>query len=242
MCTAEKIINENIKLCEKINNLNFSSKIDFIYNPLNYAFEGFKCYVNKFVHENLRGLFIGMNPGPFGMAQTGIPFGEINHVKFWLGIDNLKIYKPENESKNYPVNGLNCTKSEISGKRLWGLFREKFITPENFFNKYFVINYCPLMFIAGKNLTPDKLNINDRKILFEICDESLKNIVEILKPEFLIGVGKFAFERSEIAMKNKNKNKNIQVVKILHPSPASPLSVNWGEKVTEQLKNYGIWN
>ena len=98
------------------------------------------------------------------------------------------------------------------------------------------------MFIAGKNLTPDKLNINDRKILFEICDESLKNIVEILKPEFLIGIGKFAFERSEIAMKNKNKNKNIQVVKILHPSPASPLSVNWGEKVTEQLKNYGIWN
>ena len=30
---------------------------------------------------------LGMNPGPFGMAQTGVPFGEVAQVRDWLGID-----------------------------------------------------------------------------------------------------------------------------------------------------------
>ena len=35
-------------------------------------------------------------PGPFGMAQTGIPFGEIEHVRDWIGV-SCAVDKPKNE-------------------------------------------------------------------------------------------------------------------------------------------------
>ena len=34
-----------------------------------------------------RVVFLGMNPGPFGMAQVGVPFGEVAAVRDWLRID-----------------------------------------------------------------------------------------------------------------------------------------------------------
>ena len=179
-----------------------------------------------------------MNPGPWGMAQTGVPFGEVNIVKDWLKI-NAKIYKPENEHDKYKITGFDCKRSEVSGKRLWGLFKEIFIEPEKFFENYFVINYCPLLFIKdGRNFTPDKLKACERGELYRLCDEYLLECVKIFEPEYLVGIGNFAYERARAALQDFNR---VKIIKILHPSPASPLSnKNWPELALNALQDAGV--
>ena len=232
------------KLCNELNEINFSDPVAVVYNPLKYAAEGFEKYLS-YSEGVKRVIFLGMNPGPWGMAQTGVPFGEVEAVKNFLNIKELKVTPPKNENSLYKVKGLDCNRSEVSGKRLWGLFKERFETAENFFREHFVLNYCPLLFLARsekdrvRNFTPDKLKKSEREKLFFYCNSCLRSVVEILKPEYVIGIGNFAHERAEEALKNMN----IKIIKILHPSPASPQSnKNWGGKVTEQLIKSGVWN
>ncbi|MBQ4400543.1 MAG: hypothetical protein II832_00070, partial [Synergistaceae bacterium] len=149
------------RLCDDVGRLKFSLPAEFVYNPLAYAWDGFRQYA-KFSEGQKRVVFVGINPGPWGMAQTGIPFGEVKAVREFLGIERIKIFQPEDTHVSYPVDGLECKRSEVSGKRLWGLFQEKFGSPENFFAENFVLNYCPLLFIGRSekgsihNITPDK--------------------------------------------------------------------------------------
>lgn len=231
-------------LNDKVSTLKFSEPVAYVYNPLAYAWSGFVEY-SRYVNGRKRVIFLGMNPGPWGMAQTGIPFGEIDAVKNFLCINNLHVTPPENQHPLYPVNGLECKRSEVSGRRLWKLFRERFITAENFFAEHVVLNYCPLLFLERssgervRNLTPDKLYPDEREELFATCDESLREIVNILKPAYVVGVGNFAAIRAVKALDGNN----ITITKILHPSPASPASNrDWSGKVTEQLILSGIWN
>ena len=148
------------RLCDDVGRLKFSLPVEFVYNPLAYAWDG-----------------------------------EVNAVKNFLGIDSIKIFQPQNTHVSYPVDGLDCKRSEVSGKRLWGLFQEKFGTAENFFAENFVLNYCPLLFIGRSekgsihNITPDKLIPSERDELCELCDEALIEAVETLRPDFVAGVG-----------------------------------------------------
>ena len=82
-----------------------------------------------------------MNPGPFGMVQTGVPLGEIAAVRDWMGIE-ATVEKPATENPKRPIEGFACTRSEVSGRRLWGLFAERFGTAEAFFTDHFVANYA----------------------------------------------------------------------------------------------------
>ena len=84
-----KILDVYLSLNTQINNLKFSEPVIEVYNPLNYAWNGFETYINKFFHSDLKNIFLGMNPGPWGMAQTGVPFGEVNFVRDWLGLKNI---------------------------------------------------------------------------------------------------------------------------------------------------------
>jgi len=181
-----------------------------------------------------------MNPGPFGMVQTGIPFGEIAAVRDWLQI-SAPIAKPAVEHLKRPVLGFDCPRSEVSGQRLWKLFAKRFGTPENFFAEHFVLNYCPLTFLSatGSNLTPDKLAKAERARLAEVCDEHLRRVLEILQPEWLIGIGAFARERGELAAANAK----IRVGQVLHPSPASPKANrhDWTKTATQELVALGVW-
>ena len=231
------------KLCSELEGINFSEPVAVVYNPLLYASDGVEKYL-RYSDGSKRAIFLGMNPGPWGMAQTGVPFGEVEAVKNFLGFDELTITPPPNEHELYKVRGLDCQRSEVSGKRLWGLFKEKFGTAENFFRDHFVLNYCPLLLLArsGKdrvrNFTPDKLGKSEREKLFAACDSCLRAVIEILKPEYVVGVGNFAHERAAQALSGMN----IKITKILHPSPASPQSNrDWGGKVTEQLIASGVW-
>lgn len=227
------------KLSEVVNSLSFGEPTSFIYNPLDYAWAIHKQYLKLAGVGKKKVVFLGMNPGPFGMAQTGVPFGEIPAVRDWMGLQGT-VEKPNREHPKRPVKGLACSKSEVSGRRLWGLFSEKFPHAKDFFEDHFVANYCPLVFMeeSGKNRTPDKLPAFEKKPLEDVCDKHLREIVEILEPAWLIGVGGFAKKRAEEALKGME----IKIGTILHPSPASPAANRgWAEAATKQLKEQAIW-
>src|SRR5277367_2608657 len=206
-------------LAAQADRLRFAAPVSFVYNPLVYAWNAHEMYLRRFGATPKAVVFLGMNPGPFGMAQTGVPFGEISAVRDWMQI-RAAIGRPAREHPKRPVLGFDCQRSEVSGKRLWGLFARRFGTAEQFFARHFVANYCPLAFLSatGSNLTPDKLRPLERERLGRVCDAHLRQVLEILRPKWVIGVGAFARERAEIAAAGLP----LQVGQILHPSPASP--------------------
>ncbi len=227
------------ELSQAVSGMQFSPPVAVVYNPLDYAWESHALYLKTYGNSKKKIVFLGMNPGPWGMAQTGVPFGEINAVKDWLGID-APVNQPKNQHPKRPIEGFQCQRSEISGLRLWGLFKEKFGTAEHFFEHHFVANYCPLVFMeeSARNRTPDKLKPKERQILFDACDYHLRQVVRILEPEWLIGVGKFTEKRALTALKDSN----INIGTILHPSPASPAAnKDWSNTVIKQMKDLQAW-
>ena len=219
--------------------LTFSAPTAFVYNPLRYAWEPHRHYLRKFGLGPKQVVFLGMNPGPFGMAQTGVPFGEIAAVRDWLMIKGA-VSKPLREHPRRPISGFACTRSEVSGQRLWNLFASRFNQPEDFFAGHIVMNYCPLAFLeaTGRNRTPDKLAPNEKEALFAACDAHLRAVVAALRPEWLIGIGGFASQRAEIVFAQGG----VKLGRILHPSPANPTAnQNWAGTVTRQLEDLGVW-
>ena len=222
----------------QLRKLSFAPPITHVYNPLEYAREPHARYLARYGAGPKRVVFLGMNPGPFGMAQTGVPFGEVSLVREWLRIDG-RVSRPDPEHPKRPIEGFACTRSEVSGARLWGTIRERFQSPEHFFAEHFVANYCPLVFMeaSGKNRTPDKLPTAERTALFEACDEHLQALVRALGPAWVIGIGKFAEGRARAALSGSD----VQVGTILHPSPANPVANRgWAERASKQLSELGI--
>lgn len=227
------------ELSAQVDRLKFAAPITHIYNPLDYAWAAHALYLQKYGADKKRVLFLGMNPGPFGMAQTGIPFGEIAAARDWLHLC-APVKRPANEHPKRPVTGFACPRSEVSGRRLWGLFAERFGTAAAFFAAHFVVNYCPLVFCehSGRNFTPDKLPAAEQARLFAVCDEHLRRVLEILDPEWLVGVGGFAAGRAAAVAGNGR----LKTGQILHPSPASPAANRgWGAAATRQLMALGVW-
>jgi single-strand selective monofunctional uracil DNA glycosylase len=227
------------RLRDAVDRLTFAAPVTHVYNPLRYAWRSHEIYLHRYGNNPKRVLFLGMNPGPFGMAQTGVPFGQVAAVRDWLGIET-EIDRPRHEHPKRPVTGFNCHRSEVSGERLWGLFAKRFSRPEKFFRDHLVANYCPLAFLeeTGRNRTPDKLPPREREALFTRCDEHLRDIVRILEPQWLIGVGDFATKRAAQAIVDSP----LRVGQILHPSPACPASnKDWSGTVTAQLRHLGVW-
>jgi len=222
----------------EVNRLRFAKPVLHVYNPLDYAWEPHARYLARYGRGRKEVILLGMNPGPWGMAQTGVPFGEVNLVRDWLGI-NLPVGKPKREHLKRPVTGFACRRSEVSGARLWGWAKDTFVTPKKFFDRFFVANYCPLMFMeaAGRNRTPDKLPHAERMPLFTSCDLALRRMAEALRPRYVIGVGAFAESRARAALVGLD----ISIGGILHPSPASPAANrDWSAKAAAQLADLGI--
>jgi single-strand selective monofunctional uracil DNA glycosylase len=219
--------------------LRFSAPVACVYNPLEYAWDLHAEYVRRYGSGRKRVVFLGMNPGPFGMAQTGVPFGEVAAVRDWLGIRG-SVGRPAREHPKRAVEGLDCPRSEVSGRRLWGLFAERFGTAEVFFREHFVVNYCPLVFMteSGANLTPDKLPAREMTPLFAVCDAHLRAVVEALRPEWVVGIGGFAAGRALAALAGTGP----RLTRVLHPSPASPAANrDWAGTATRELVEAGVW-
>ncbi len=238
--TSKALIAAAKELSKQMDRLQFAAPVTHVYNPLAYAWAAHEEYLSRYAATSKRVVFLGMNPGPFGMVQTGVPFGEIAAVRDWLGIRS-RINRPATEHPKRPIHGFECKRSEVSGRRLWKLFSDRFVSPEKFFTEHFVANYCPLAFceISGRNVTPDKLSKAERAAVAKACDEHLQRLLEILQPEWLIGVGAFARERGEEAAAGTK----IRVGQILHPSPASPKAnrSDWTLTATGELIEQGVW-
>jgi len=213
--------------------LEFGAPVACVYQPLVHARAPHREYLRRFGTGRKRVLLLGMNPGPFGMVQTGVPFGEVAAVRDWLGIE-APVQAPARQHPRRPVHGFACQRSEVSGRRLWGLLRARFGTPERLFADWFVHNYCPLAFVdaGGRNLTPDQLPAKMREPLFAACDEYLRAVVATLCPELIVGVGTFAEARAQAALGGDGP----RIGRILHPSPASPAANRgWEETVCREL-------
>jgi len=239
MSTADELIAAAQRIRASVGKLKFGEPVTHVYNPLEYAWRAHELYLRRYGNGRKRVIFLGMNPGPSGMAQTGIPFGQISAVRDWLGI-TAKIDRPRKENPKRPVLGFDCHRSEISGERLWALFAKRFGSAEEFFREHIVMNYCPLAFLekTGRNRTPDKLPLRQREKLFAACDDHLLEMVRIFDPEWLVGVGDFATKRARETLGDSAP----RIGQILHPSPACPASNdNWGGKVTAQLRALGVW-
>lgn len=236
---ADRIIAAARRLARAVGRLRFAAPVTAIYNPLDYAWAGHEAYARRFGATRKRVLFLGMNPGPHGMMQTGVPFGEIAAVRDWMGI-SAEVRRPREFHPKLPVNGFAHTRSEVSGRRLWGLFAERFGAAGNFFTEHYVANYCPLGFLSatGANVTPDKLRSAEAAPLFGVCDEHLREVVAALRPEWVVGVGGFAADRAAEVLGESG----VRFGRILHPSPANPAAqVDWGGTVTRQLRELGVW-
>lgn len=236
---TQPLIESAKRLRAAVNRLRFAPPVSYVYNPLDYAWPAHEAYLRQYASGPRRVIFLGMNPGPFGMAQTGVPFGEISAVTDWLGIRG-EIGKPPREHPKRPVLGFDCPRCEVSGQRLWALFAKNFGTARSFFKEHVVMNYCPLAFIesSGRNRTPDKLSPSERIALFEACNEHLRQVVRILQPEWLVGVGDFAAKRAGEVFPDAT----VRIGRILHPSPASPAANrDWAGLATRQLQQLGIW-
>ena len=247
---ADRVLEATSTLCDSVDKMKFADPVAFVYNPLRYAWAMHEKYVRKWGATPRRVLMLGMNPGPWGMAQTGVPFGEVSMVKEFMGLSG-KVDRPDPEHPKRPVLGLETTRSEVSGKRLWGCFGEKFGGPKGFFAENFVVNYCPLVFMeeSARNRTPDKLPKEETTPLFAACDERLMSLVDIYEPEWVVGVGGFARKKLDMLYGPKSKiirssgaHVPTNIGTVLHPSPASPAANRgWAEAAQKQMLEQGIW-
>lgn len=225
-------------LSRAVGKLDFSAPVTHVYNPLAYARRPHELYLERFGAGPKEVVLVGMNPGPFGMAQTGVPFGDVWFVRNWMGIE-AKVERPTSEHPKRPVLGFDCKRSEVSGSRLWGWAQNRFGAPEAFFSRFFVVNYCPLVFLetTGRNRTPDKLPADEREALQSACDEALRSAVDLLRPEHVVGIGVWATKRASAALGERSA----PIGTMLHPSPASPrANRGWAEQAESDLRGLGI--
>ncbi|MCA9576127.1 MAG: hypothetical protein R3B40_30465 [Polyangiales bacterium] len=228
------------ELARELDALTFAPPVAHVYNPLTYAWAPHERYLTRYGKGPKRVVLVGMNPGPFGMGQTGVPFGDVSMVRDFLGIEG-EVGSPPDPHPKRPVEGFACARSEVSGTRLWGWAAERFGTPERFFAQFFVVNYCPLMFLeeGGRNRTPDKLPVAERAPLEALCDRALAGMVKVLKPELVIGVGQWARLSAERALREHGVT--VRVGQVLHPSPASPAANRgWAAQAEAQLRELGV--
>ncbi len=230
-------------LRDAIETVDVGDKVAVTYNPLRYAWAPHEAFLRRFGATRKKALLVGMNPGPWGMAQNGIPFGTASVVKGWLGLDGHPVGQPDEVHPKRPVHGWACTRDEKSGERVWGFLRAMYGTPERALSELMIANHCPLLLYAesGANITPDKLRKAEREALFEVCDEGVRRIARALEPEVLIGVGAYAEERCAAIAEGTDW----AVDRIPHPSPASPLAnkdggIHWRRAVAEVFVRHGL--
>jgi single-strand selective monofunctional uracil DNA glycosylase len=238
MLVRVSLVSISRELSRRVAQLEFSLPVTHVYNPLDYAREPHERYLTLWGQGPKRALLLGMNPGPFGMAQTGVPFGDVASVRDFLSVTG-KVKQPSVAHEKRPVQGFDCARGEVSGKRLWGYAEARFGSAARFFQDFFVVNYCPLSFMeqSGVNRTPDKLPKAEQQPLFEACNAALAAIVAELSPEVVIGVGAFAAARAKAALPSFQG----RLVTISHPSPASPkANRGWAELVDSELREHGL--
>jgi len=242
---AEALVRISAELRDQLDELRFSPPTEHVYNPFHYAWNAHTGYLRRYATGEKRVVFLGMNPGPWGMAQTGIPFGEVSFARDWIR-SPAPAGRPGNEHPKRPVLGFACGRSEPSGRRLWGLMQKRFGTAEQFFVEHLVLNYCPLLFLeaTGRNRTPDKLPKAESESLRSACDNALGAMLGVLRPRYLVGIGRYAEAALQRVVSSRPELDGLEacISGILHPSPANPrANAGWEEAAVVQLEQSGVW-
>ncbi|MDX1612095.1 MAG: single-stranded DNA-binding protein, partial [Candidatus Thermoplasmatota archaeon] len=214
------------RLSKACDGLTFQHPVAHVYNPLSYAWDGQRQYIERFAYDPLPRpvLFVGMNPGPWGMGQTGVPFGDVDKVQA-MGIEEIEVQQPAEPLDKRPVDGLDCHRNEVSGTRLYTGLQAVYGTLQEAYQHLFIVNYCPLLFYDedARNLTPPRLRKADREAIFEVCQEHLIHLIEHFQPDHLVGIGKFAQRRANAALEAMGRDDE-EAGYLLHPSPANPMA------------------
>jgi single-strand selective monofunctional uracil DNA glycosylase len=244
--TATILLDAARELSRVLAKLEFAPPVAHVYDPHQYAWAPYQEYVTRYGAARKRVVLLGMNPGPFGMMQTGVPFGEIAAVRDWMGI-RARVDRPPREHPKRPIEGFSCRRSEVSGRRLWGWAAARFGPAESFFADWFVLNYCPLALLeaSGRNFTPDRLPASLLAAVHAACDRHLAAALSALRPAWAIGVGAFAEKRIRAVLESDRMEgavaRHIRAGHILHPSPASPAANRgWEAAAEQQLAVLGV--
>jgi single-strand selective monofunctional uracil DNA glycosylase len=249
--TSSALIRAAEKLRDDVDRLRFKKPVAYVYNPLDYAWAVHARYIERFASTTKRIVFVGMNPGPWGMAQTGVPFGEVHAVTTWMKLD-APVGKPKREHPKRPVHGLACVRSEVSGARLWGAISARHPNAATFFDaptRAFVVNFCPLLFLeeSGRNITPDKLPPKERAPLEDACRAHLAQVIVSLQPELAIGVGAYAAKQLKTVISSTTSATTSSTTSttrwgmLPHPSPASPAANRgWTELARSALQKLHV--
>lgn len=246
--TSSALLEAAAKLRDDVERLRFGPPVSYVYDPLVYAWSAHATWIERYGDTPKEIVLVGMNPGPFGMAQTGVPFGEVTMVTTWLGIGppDVVVGKPPREHPKRPVLGFQCARSEVSGARLWGAIAKKHKDPRAFFRRCFVINFCPLLFLAasGANLTPDKIVAAERAPLEAACRSHLASALAVLQPRTVIGVGAYAAKQAKAVLDARTgdaANRATAWGVLPHPSPASPAAnAGWAALARAALQKMRI--
>lgn len=212
---CESILSIENELVQALSQLKFGLPVTCVYNPLVYAQELHEQYVRNYGGRKVEVLLVGMNPGPYGMAQTGVPFGDGTIVRDFLKISG-----------------------KISGQRFWGWAQRQFNSATNFLNRFWIHNYCPLIFMeaSGKNRTPDKLPASERELLETPCNKALVATINLIQPRLVVGIGKYSTKRIRAS-----GAQDIVIGEVMHPSPANPkANKEWAKVFEIQLKSLGV--
>lgn len=244
--TADQILDAARELRQALSGLTFAEPVSVVLNPLDYAWAPHEAYVRRFALGPRRIVLLGMNPGPFGMMQTGVPFGEVAAVRDWMGIE-APVSAPARGHPKRPIEGFACRRSEVSGRRLWHWAARHWGSADAFFAECFVINYCPLVWLeaTGRNRTPVQLPAAERAPVEAACDRHLAQVLQALEPQWAIGVGGFAQQRLQAVAQgpwlDSTLARALKIGQILHPSPASPAANRgWDEAVQAQWRAMGL--
>lgn len=219
--------------------------LDYVYDPLDYAWEPHEAYIRRYGAGGRRlAVFLGMNPGPWGMGQTGVPFGDPTLVREWLGLGGA-VRPFDRCHPGRPVLGFDSKRREESGTTLWGWVRERFGSASRFFKDYYVTNYCPLLMFdtAGKNVTPADFRKGAAQLaaLYEVCDAHLEELLRTLDPRYVVGIGRFARDRAQAVVDAAGLP--IEVGCITHPSPQTRGHWGpggWGGLVEYEMAQIGV--
>jgi single-strand selective monofunctional uracil DNA glycosylase len=205
-------------------------------NPLDYAWELHEQFIRKWGGFGAKTLLLGMNPGPYGMAQTGVPFGATKMATDVLQIEAVELQTPAGAHPKRPIQGLSMERQEVSGTRFWTFMVDHYGSIEATFSNIFVVNHCPLLILGetGRNITPVDIPKSIINPILDLCDQHLKSVVDIMGIERILGVGNYAKKRAKTIVPE------LDIDAMWHPSPASPLAnrnggADWRENVASKL-------
>lgn len=69
---AQQVHNMELQLSQKLLKLDYGPTVEYRYNPVEYAGAPHSKYLSMFCSGHRPLMILGMNPGPWGMSQTGV--------------------------------------------------------------------------------------------------------------------------------------------------------------------------